>query len=153
MLFHSEITSLKRISTFFKLTVLTKSLIWFLFSVCPKTKITNRKRVCFCETPCSPSTYGRVTYTYPDQNLRFYPGIARDTEHFKKVYKRRTIIERTNHLFKNVMGIGKTLQRNGDSFKSDLFLCGITQLILLILADKLNNLSAFRSIPKLSKTA
>lgn len=107
----------------------------------------------FCETPCSPSTYGRVTYTYPDQNLRFYPGIARDTEHFKKVYKRRTIIERTNHLFKNVMGIGKTLQRNGDSFKSDLFLCGITQLTLLILADKLNNLSAFRSIPKLSKTA
>ena len=120
---------------------------------CPKTKRTNRKRVCFCETPCSPSTYGRVTYTYPDQNLRFYPGIARDTEHFKKVYKRRTIIERTNHLFKNVMGIGKTLQRNGDSFKSDLFLCGITQLTLLILADKLNNLSAFRSIPKLSKTA
>lgn len=120
---------------------------------CPKTKTTNRKRVCFCETPCSPSTYGRVTYTYPDQNLRFYPGIARDTEHFKKVYKRRTIIERTNHLFKNVMGIGKTLQRNGDSFKSDLFLCGITQLILLMLADKLNNLSAFRSIPKLSKTA
>jgi hypothetical protein len=120
---------------------------------CPKTKTTNRKRVCFCETPCSPSTYGRVTYTYPDQNLRFYPGIARDTEHFKKVYKRRTIIERTNHLFKNVMGIGKTLQRNGDSFKSDLFLCGITQLTLLILADKLNNLSAFRSIPKLSKTA
>ena len=120
---------------------------------CPKTKTTNRKRVCFCETPCSPSTYGRVTYTYPDQNLRFYPGIARDTEHFKKVYKRRTIIERTNHLFKNVMGIGKTLQRNGNSFKSDLFLCGITQLTLLILADKLNNLSAFRSIPKLSKTA
>ena len=120
---------------------------------CPKTKTTNRKRVCFCETPCSPSTYGRVTYTYPDQNLRFYPGIARDTEHFKKVYKRRTIIERTNHLFKNVMGIGKTLQRNGDSFKSDLFLCGITQLTLLILADKLNNLSAFRSIPKLSKSA
>ena len=120
---------------------------------CPKTKTTNRKRVCFCETPCSPSTYGRVTYTYPDQNLRFYPGIARDTEHFKRVYKRRTIIERTNHLFKNVMGIGKTLQRNGNSFKSDLFLCGITQLTLLILADKLNNLSAFRSIPKLSKSA
>ncbi len=120
---------------------------------CPKTKTTNRKRVRFCETPCSPSTYGRVTYTYPDQNLRFYPGIARDTEHFKKVYKRRTIIERTNHLFKNVMGIGKTLQRNGDSFKSDLFLCGIAQLTLLMLADKLNNLSAFRSIPKLSKTA
>ncbi len=120
---------------------------------CPKTKTINRKRVCFCETPCSTSTYGRVIYTYPDQNLRFYPGIARDSEHFKKVYKRRTIIERTNHLFKNVMGIGKSLQRNGDSFKSDLFLCGITQLTLLMLADKLNNLSAFRSIPKLSKIA
>ena len=24
---------------------------------CPKTKTTNRKRICFCETPCSPSTY------------------------------------------------------------------------------------------------
>ena len=120
---------------------------------CPKTKTINRKRVCICETPCSTSSYGRTIYTYPDQNLRFYPGIARDTEHFKRVYKRRTIIERTNHLFKNVMGIGKTLQRNGNSFKSDLFLCGITQLTLLILADKLNNLSAFRSIPKLSKSA
>ena len=120
---------------------------------CPKTKTINRKRVCFCETPCSSSSYGRTIYTYPNQNLRFYPGIARDTEHFKTVYKRRTIIERTNHLFKNVMGIGKSLQRNGDSFKSDLFLCGITQLTLLILADKLNNLSSFRSIPKLSKVA
>lgn len=120
---------------------------------CPKTKIIKRKRVCFCETPCSTSTYGRTIYTYPDQNLRYYPGISRDSKHFKKVYKRRTIIERTNHLFKNVMGIGKTLQRNGDSFKSDLFLCGITQLALLILADKLNNLNAFRSIPKLSKIA
>lgn len=120
---------------------------------CPKTKTVKRKRICFCETPCSDSKYGRTTYTYPDQDLRAYPGIIRNTEHFKKVYKRRTVIERTNHLFKNVMGIGNSLQRNSNSFKFDLFACGITQLITLILADKVSALDKFKGLSNILKIA
>ena len=120
---------------------------------CPKTKSIKKKRTCFCDSPCSSSSYGKTVYVYPNQNLRLYPGILRDSDNYKKVYKRRTIIERTNHLFKNVMGIGNSLQRDVNSFKSDIFFCGITQLLTLILADKLNNLSSFRSIPKLTKSA
>lgn len=113
---------------------------------CPKTKTVNGKRVCYCETPCSDSTYGRTTYVYPHQDLRAYPGIARNTEHFKKVYKRRTIIERTNHFFKNVMGIGNSIQRDSVSYKFDLFNCGISQLITLILADRISCLKQFKGL-------
>lgn len=120
---------------------------------CPKTKTVKRKRVCYCETPCSDSKYGRTTYTYPHQDLRAYPGIARNTEHFKKVYKRRTIIERTNHLFKNVMGIGNSVQRDSVSYKFDLFNCGITQLITLILADKISCLNQFKGLGVTLKSA
>jgi len=107
---------------------------------CPKTKSIKGKLTCLCETPCSKNEYGRTIYTYPDQDLRAFPGIDRDSEHFRKVYKRRTVIERTNHFFKNVMGIGDSLMQDSKSFKFDLFSAGITQLVLLLLSDKVSNL-------------
>jgi len=113
---------------------------------CPKTKLSKGKRTCYCETPCSDKKYGRTIYTYPNQNFRTFPGIDRESEHFSKVYKRRPIIERTNHFFKNVMGIGNSFMQNSHSFKFDLFSAGITQLILLILAEKTSNLKNHHSL-------
>ena len=59
------------------------------------------KRVCSCETPCTDSSYGRCVYTYPDKNLRLYPGFPRGTEHWDNLYKHRTLVERTIHILKN----------------------------------------------------
>jgi len=47
---------------------------------CPKTRFVKIKRVCFCNNKCSDSESGRMFYTYPDENYRMYPGLARDTE-------------------------------------------------------------------------
>lgn len=120
---------------------------------CPKTTVINKKRICICENTCSDSLYGRTTYTYNEQDLRFTPGISRASPHFNKVYKRRVIVERTIDSFKNNMAIGNTLQRKSNSIKSDLLLSGITQLINVIIADKLADLKNFKSIRKLLKSA
>lgn len=47
--------------------------------ICPKIKWKDKKRVCLCDAPCSPSLSGRMVYTYPEKNLRLYPGTIRDT--------------------------------------------------------------------------
>ena len=47
-----------------------------------------------CATPCSSSSYGRVVYTYPKGSLR-QPPVPRNTEAFRRVYKRRTTVERS----------------------------------------------------------
>ena len=81
------------------------------------------------------------------------PGISRTTSHFNKVYKRRVIVERTIDYFKNNMGINNSFHRDSNSIKSDLLLSGITQLITLIIADKLADFKNFKSIRNLLKSS
>lgn len=114
--------------------------------VCPKTHFINGKRVCYCEDPCTDSTYGRVTYTYPDQNLRTYPGIIRGTEDWDELFKLRGSIEQTINYFKEPMEVGNLKTQNQTTIKSDLYLAGITQLITLIVADKINKHEHIRSL-------
>ncbi|MDP2663771.1 MAG: DDE transposase, partial [Dehalococcoidia bacterium] len=45
---------------------------------------------------CSASAYGRTVYTYHEDNLRFFPRIARGTEAWKTIYAKRTSVERSN---------------------------------------------------------
>lgn len=59
---------------------------------CPLMK----KGVCVCDTPCSTSAYGRCVYTYTQDNPRLFPPVARNTETWKGIYKRRTSVERSN---------------------------------------------------------
>lgn len=44
---------------------------------------------------CSPSSYGRVVYTKPDDDFRLFTKTPRGSEAWKKVYARRTTVERT----------------------------------------------------------
>jgi hypothetical protein len=44
---------------------------------------------------CSSSPYGRVVHTYHEDNLRFFPRIARGTEAWKTMYAKRTSVERS----------------------------------------------------------
>jgi hypothetical protein len=45
---------------------------------------------------CSPSPYGRVLYTYPQENYRLFTPIPRGSRKWKTTYEKRTGVERTN---------------------------------------------------------
>jgi hypothetical protein len=119
--------------------------------VCHKSvkipKTTTRR--CSCETPCTTSTYGRCTYTYPDKNLRLYPGIPRGTEHWDNLYRYRVIVERSINILKDPLGAAHRKSYSQRTAKADLLFAGITQLIGVILAHAINKPHLYKSIRKL----
>ncbi len=58
---------------------------------CPKSR---KKWSITCNNPCSTKDYGRVFYTYEQDNLRFFTRIPRNSEQWRDAYKRRTTVER-----------------------------------------------------------
>ena len=107
------------------------------------------KRTCICDTPCTTSTYGRCVYTYPNKDLRLYPGIPRGTQHWDNLYRHRTLIERTINIFKDHFGVARRRSFSAATAKADLFNAGITQLICVLLAYSIIQLKLFKSIRKL----
>lgn len=123
--------------------------------VCPKIKWqkddkTGRNyRKCTCENPCTSSASGRMVYTYPEKDLRAYPGTLRGTDDWDKTYKIRTSVERDiNHIKDNYCLAGRRTQ-NEKTLHADLILAGITQLITVILADKIHQHKYIRSLKPL----
>ena len=123
--------------------------------VCPKIKyikdpLTGKyHRHCTCDNPCTTSECGRMTYVYPEKNLRAYPGTLRGTEEWDNTYKIRTAVERDiNHIKENLCLAGRRTQ-NEKTLHADLILAGITQLITVILADKINHHEYIRSLKPL----
>jgi len=123
--------------------------------VCPKIKWLKDdqtgkcRRKCTCETPCTSSTSGRMVYTYPEKDLRTYPGTLRGTEDWDKTYKIRTSVERDiNHIKDNFCLAGRRTQ-NEKTLHADLILASITQLITVVLADKIHQHKYIRSLKPL----
>ena len=123
--------------------------------VCPKIKWEKNPntgkyvRVCHCDTPCTTSSCGRMVYIYPEKDLRAYPGTLRGTEDWDNTYKIRTAIERNiNHIKENLCLAGRRTQ-NKKTLHADLILAGITQLITVVLADKIQHHEYIRSIKPL----
>ena len=123
--------------------------------VCPKMiwaydKSTQKAhRQCCCENPCTTSRCGRMVYIYPEKDLRAYPGTIRGTEEWDDTYKIRTVVERDiNHIKDNLCIAGRRTQ-NEKTLHADLILAGITQLITVVLADKINHHEYIRSIKPL----
>lgn len=113
--------------------------------VCPKIKWiydkTTKKvhRECLCDNPCTSSKCGRMVYIYPEKNLRAYPGTIRGTQEWDDTYKIRTVVERDiNHIKENLCLAGRRTQ-NERTLHADLILAGITQLITVVLADKIKH--------------
>ena len=121
--------------------------------VCHKSVQTGNTRRCTCETPCTNSSYGKCTYTYPDKNFRDTPGIPRNTEHWKNLYRHRTIAERTINLFKNAFGLDNLKTLHPKTIRFDLFLAGCTQLIGVILAKAIHKKTLYKSIRKIAALA
>ena len=123
--------------------------------VCPKIKYVYDKRTrkchrkCQCNNPCTDSPCGRMIYIYPEKNLRAYPGVLRGTEEWANTYKIRTTVERDiNHMKDNLCLVGRRTQ-NEKTLHADLILAGITQLISVVLADKIHHHEYIRSLKPL----
>lgn len=117
--------------------------------ICPKSKIVKlddgrSSWRCQCDSPCGGSTYGRCVYTYPDKNLRLYPGLPRDSDEFAQIYNRRAAVERSINTLKDTLGIQGRKTSNVLTTKADLFLAGIVQLLCVLLAHKLHNVKLAR---------
>jgi len=116
---------------------------------CPETHWEGRKLVCHCPNPCTDKSCGRMLYTSPNQDLRMYPGIIRDTEEWIKEYKLRCVVEQNIQYFKDPMGAGNPKTRDRLTIKADLLLAGIAQLLTVVLADKLAKPECCRSLKPL----
>ncbi|WP_458633746.1 hypothetical protein [Paenibacillus sp. CMAA1364] len=56
----------------------------------------HRKWRCTPSCGCSKAKYGRTYHTNSSDNLRLFPKTVRGSQEWKKIYKRRTSIERSN---------------------------------------------------------
>ena len=106
-------------------------------------------RICHCDNPCTSSPCGRMVYIYPEKNLRMYPGTLRGTAEWDDTYKTRTTVERSINHIKDSFGLAGRKTRNEKTLHADLLLAGITQLIGVILADKLHQHKYIRSLKPL----
>lgn len=121
---------------------------------CPKVKYVKDEngkyhRKCFCESPCTDSKCGRMIHIYPEQNLRSYPGTIRGTDEWDSTYKNRTIVERSINHCKDCFSLSGRKTQNEKTLHADLILSGITQLITVLLPDKIHRHKFIRSLKPL----
>jgi len=116
---------------------------------CHKSVPVAKTKSCICDNPCTHSNYGRCVYTYPDKELRLYPGIPRGTEHWDNLYRHRALVERSIYLIKEPLAGVKRKSFSLRTAKADLFIAGIAHLIGVILAVASNQNKLFKSVRKL----
>ena len=122
--------------------------------VCPKMswdKCEDGKyrRICHCDNPCTNSSCGRMVYLYPEKDLRRCPGVIRGTEEWESTYKIRTSVERSINHIKDSFCLGDRKTQNAKTLHADLLLAGITQLITVVVADRIQKPEYFRSLKRL----
>jgi len=122
--------------------------------VCPKMKSQKcddgkYRRVTHCENPCTNSRCGRMVYVYPEKDLRAYPGAVRGTKDWDDTYKIRSAVERSINHFKTNLCVAGRKTQNEKTIHADLLLAGITQLITVVLSDKIQQHHFFRSLKPL----
>jgi len=90
-----------------------------------------------------------MVYVYPEKDLRAYPGTIRGTEEWKNTYKIRCVVEKSINHFKDSFCLAGQRTQNEKTLHADLLLAGITQLITVILADKIHQHKYIRSLKPL----
>jgi transposase len=90
-----------------------------------------------------------MIYTYPEKNLRAYPGVLRGTSQWDETYKIRTTVERSINPFKDSFGLAGRKTQNEKTLHADLILAGIAQLISVLLADEIHQHQYIRSLKPL----
>ena len=84
--------------------------------LCPKSnKVTingKTQYILSCENPCTPSKCGRIKQLTIHHNYRFNTSMPRDSLKWKKLYRLRTICERSISQLKNFIQIKTSKVRN-----------------------------------------
>ena len=106
-------------------------------------------RKCTCENPCTSSSCGRMIYIYPEKNLRAYPGVERGSQEWEDTYKIRVNVEKSINHFKDSFCIANRKTQNEKTLHADLLLAGITQLVTVLVADKIHQHQYIRSLKPL----
>ena len=88
-------------------------------------------------------------YIYPKKNLRAYPGTARGTLEWDSTYKIRVNVEKSINHFKDSFCVAGRKTRNEKTLHADLLLSGITQLVTVMVADKIRHHKYIRSLKPL----
>lgn len=120
--------------------------------VCPKMKWEynredkSKRRVCHCDNPCTTSTCGRMIYVYPEKNLRAYPGVEHGSEEWDETYKITVNVEKSINHFKDSFCVANRKTTNEKTIHADLLLAGISQLLTIVVADKINRRQHIRSL-------
>lgn len=87
-----------------------------------------------------------MVYIYPEKDLRAYPGTIRGTEEWDNTYKIRTVVKRDINYIKDTLCLAGRRTQNEKTLHADLILAGITQLITVVLADKIKHPENIRSL-------
>ena len=109
----------------------------------------SKRRVCHCDNPCTSSSCGRMIYIYPEKNLRAYPGVERGSQEWEDTYKIRVNVEKSINHFKDSFCIADRKTQNEKTLHADLLLAGITQLVTVLVADKIHQYQYIRSLKPL----
>jgi hypothetical protein len=72
------------------------------------------------------------------KNLRVYPGVERGSKEWDETYKIRVNVEKSINHFKDSFCIAKRKTTNEKTLYSDLLLADISQLLTVVVADKIN---------------
>ncbi len=111
--------------------------------LCPKSKRVNingkLQYVLSCQNPCSHSKCGRIKKITVHHNYRFNTSMPRDSVKWQKLYRLRTICERSIAQIKSFIQIKTSKVRNTISLKSDVLLACISQLIAFVLIFRTGN--------------
>jgi hypothetical protein len=123
--------------------------------VCPKMKYAKcddgkYHRVTLCDNPCTPSRCGRMVYLYPERDLRALPGVVRGTPDWDCTYSNRWAVERTINHYKDSLCVAGRKTRDDKTLQADLLFAGITQLLTVVLADKIQCYGFLRSMKQLA---
>ena len=79
-----------------------------------------------------------MIYVYPEKNLMAYPWVERGSKEWDETYKIRVNVEKSINHFKDSFCIAKRKTTNEKTLYSDLLLADISQLLTVIVADKIN---------------
>lgn len=90
-----------------------------------------------------------MIYIYPEQNLRAYRGTVRGTEEWDSTYQTRVNVEKSINHFKDSFCVAGRKTQNEKTLHADLLFAGITQLITVMVADRLHKHQYIRSLKPL----
>ncbi len=90
-----------------------------------------------------------MIYIYPEKNLRAYLGVERGSQEWEDTYKIRVNVEKSINHFKDSFCIANRKTQNEKTLHADLLLAGITQLVTVIVADKIHQHQYIRSLKPL----